>query len=256
MQLTGPEIIKRMSGENPDIIITPFDNRCLGSNSYDLHLSDTLRVYKRTIPYGTKPAIEYRGNPDLHTMADWYENTMSYNIYQDINSPAVRKDTAYRDNMVSQNNRHPFTHDIRNPRYLIDPTNPAHHETIEIKIPETGLILSPTIGYLGATVEYTETRNLFPYIDGKSSIGRNFILNHHTAGRGDDGFCGEWTLEIRVLYPTVVYPYMRIGQIYYEEFTGERKPYDQNNFSHYNRQRGPTPAAPIPVDRFLADKTR
>ena len=256
MQLTGPEIIKRMSGENPDIIITPFDNRCLGSNSYDLHLSDTLRVYKRTIPYGTKPAIEYRGNPDLHTMADWYENTMSYNIYQDINSPAIKTDTQYRNNMVSQNNRHPFTHDIRNPRYLIDPTNPAHHETIEIKIPETGLILSPTIGYLGATVEYTETRNLFPYIDGKSSIGRNFILNHHTAGRGDDGFCGEWTLEIRVLYPTVVYPYMRIGQIYYEEFTGERKPYDQNKFSHYNRQRGPTPAAPIPVDRFLADKTR
>lgn len=256
MQLTGPEILKRMSDQNPDIIITPFDERCLGSNSYDLHLSDTLRVYARTIPYGTKPAIEYRGDPNLHTMADWYDNTMSYNIYQDINSPAIKADTQYRNNMVSQNNRHPFTHDIRNPRYLIDPTNPAHHETIDIKIPETGLILSPTIGYLGSTVEYTETRNLFPYIDGKSSIGRNFILNHHTAGRGDDGFCGEWTLEIRVLYPTVVYPYMRIGQIYYEEFTGERKPYDQNKSSHYNRQRGPTPAAPIQIDRFLANKTR
>ena len=130
------------------------------------------------------------------------------------------------------------------------------HETVDIKIPDTGLILSPTIGYLGSTLEYTETRNLFPYIDGKSSIGRNFILNHHTAGRGDDGFCGEWTLEIRTLYPTVVYPYMRIGQIYYEEFIGDRKPYNKNTTSHYNGQRGPTPAAPIPIDRFLKDKTR
>ena len=113
--------------------------------------------------------------------------------------------------------------------------------------------MSPDVGYLGATVEYTETRNLFPYIDGKSSVGRNFILNHHTAGRGDDGFCGEWTLEIRVLYPTVVYPYMRIGQIYYEEFNGQRMPYNENPHSHYNGQHGPTAAAVVPVDKFLAD---
>ena len=150
----------------------------------------------------------------------------------------------------------PEKYDIRNPQYLIDPTNPAHHETIDIKIPEGGLILSPYVGYLGSTVEYTETRNLFPYIDGKSSVGRNFILNHHTAGRGDDGFCGEWTLEIRVLYPTVVYPYMRIGQIYYEKFEGERMPYDKNIHSHYNGQRGPTAAAIIPIDSFLKEKQK
>lgn len=251
MQLTGPEIIKRMSGRNPDIVITPFDKRCLGSNSYDLHLGDTLRVYKRTIPHGTKPAIEYLGAPELHSISDWYDNPLSYNIYKDIHSPDIKHNSMYREYMIKENNVHPFTHDIRNPRYLIDPTNPAHHETIDIKIPQTGLILSPTVGYLGSTVEYTETRNLFPYIDGKSSIGRNFILNHHTAGRGDDGFCGEWTLEIRVLYPTVVYPYMRIGQIYYEEFTGARKPYDKNQFSHYNGQREPTPAAAIQIDNFL-----
>jgi dCTP deaminase len=150
----------------------------------------------------------------------------------------------------------PHLFDPRNPNFLIDPTNPEHHETIEIKIPESGYILSPYIGYLGATLEYTETRNLFPYIDGKSSVGRNFILNHHTAGRGDDGFCGEWTLEIRVLYPTVVYPYMRIGQIYYDTFTGQRKPYDQNPASHYNAQRGPTAAACVPIDKFLIQKQK
>ncbi len=245
MQLTGPEILRRMQEkENPDIVIEPFDIRCLGSNSYDLHLADTLRVYKHTIPKGMKPAIEYKGSTGMHSMKDWFE-------CRERDSLSKLGPYYYRDFLAN-----PEKYDIRNPRYLIDPTNPTHHETIDIKIPERGLILSPDVGYLGATVEYTETRNLFPYIDGKSSVGRNFILNHHTAGRGDDGFCGEWTLEIRVLYPTVVYPYMRIGQIYYEQFEGGRMPYDKNPHSHYNGQRGPTAAAIIPIDSFLKGKQK
>lgn len=258
MQLTGPEILKRMKEANannpngkPDIIITPFDERCLGSNSYDLHLGDTLKVYKHTIPSGMKPAIEYKGEPYLHRMQDWFEEPMMHERFRGaVEIPRgvkmVPADYHYQEYL-----RNPDKYDIRNPKYLIDPTNPKHHETIDLKIPETGLILSPCIGYLGATIEYTETRNLFPYMDGKSSIGRNFMLVHHTAGRGDDGFCGQWTLEISVLNPTVVYPYMRIGQIYYEEFIGERKPYNINKSSHYNGQMGATPAVPVPVDTFL-----
>lgn len=238
MQLTGPEIYERMNNikkiHQPDIVIRPFDIKCLGSNSYDLHLGDTLLVYKHTIPRGMKPAIEYQGNAKLHSLRDWFENTVAYDNFK----------------------RDYYEYDAMNPTFLIDPTNPAHHETISIKIPETGLILSPHIGYLGTTLEYTETRNLFPYIDGKSSIGRNFILNHHTAGRGDDGFCGQWTLEIRTLYPTVVYPYMRIGQIYYEKISGHRLPYDTNTNSHYNNQSGPTAAAIVPIDKFLKDNIR
>lgn len=237
MQLTGPEILRKMQKNKsggPDIIIEPFDLRCLGSNSYDLHLGDTLRVYAHTIPQGMKPAIEYKGDISKHSLRDWFNTTIEYRNF--IREP------------------HDFYN--MNPQFLIDPTNPEHHKTVEIKIPETGLILSPNIGYLGTTVEYTETRNLFPYIDGKSSIGRNFILNHHTAGRGDDGFCGQWTLEIKTLYPTVVYPYMRIGQIYYEKFSGNRLPYDKNPNSHYTNQAGPTIAAPVPVDSFLKEKIR
>lgn len=229
MQLTGPEILKRMNADNPDIIIRPFDARCLGSNSYDLHLADTLKVYTTTIPRGMRPAIEYTPGKNNYSMRDWFPNRRDYLKYL----------------------LNPGEYDVRNPRYLINPCGKKSNETTEIKIPDTGLILSPNIGYLGSTIEYTETRNLFPYIDGKSSVGRNFIFNHHTAGRGDDGFCGQWTLEIAVMYPTVVYPYMRIGQIYYEEFTGERMPYNQNPASHYNGQTGPTSAAVIPIDRFL-----
>ncbi|MBQ8294042.1 MAG: hypothetical protein IJX89_01480 [Alphaproteobacteria bacterium] len=246
MQLTGPEILRRMQGENPDIVITPFDMRCLGPNSYDLHLGDTLRVYKHTIPKGMRPAIPYKGSTGMHHMRDWFEDN-GYPTMGMVDSEPY----YYRDYL-----KHPEKYDLRNPRYLIDPTNPKHHETIDIKIPETGLVLHPMFGFLGSTVEYTETRNLIPHIDGKSSVGRNFIKNHFTAGRGDDGFCGDWTLEIEVLYPTVVYPYMRIGQIYYETIMGERMPYDKIKTSHYNGQRGPTAAAPIPIDRFLREKQK
>ena len=56
MQLTGPEILRIMTetkpqGKQPDIIIKPFDEKCLGSNSYDLHLADTLKIYKMYIIY-------------------------------------------------------------------------------------------------------------------------------------------------------------------------------------------------------------
>ena len=235
MQLTGPEIKRQMTLRNPgnpngcpNIIIEPFFEECLGSNSYDLHLGDTLKVYKRAIPSGMKPALEYDPKHE-YSMQDWFETWISWEAYQ----------------------KYPWRWDPANPRHLIDPCNPEHHETISIKIPKTGLIISPRFGYLGNTAEYTETYNLFPYIDGKSSGGRNFISIHETAGRGDDGFCGNWTLEITVKYPTVVYPNMRIGQIYYEKFIGDRKPYHKNNASHYCGQTEPTAAAPIPIDNFI-----
>lgn len=234
MQLTGPEILRRMTINNknnpeykPDIIITPFNEKCLGSNSYDLHLGNMLKIYKHTLPMGMLPAIKYDKNK-TYSMRDWFTDKEKFLTYK----------------------KHPELFDPRNPAFLIDPCDEQSHETIDITIPESGLILSPSIGYLGHTVEYTETYNLFPYIDGKSSVGRNFILNHHTAGRGDDGFCGQWTLEIKVLYPTVVRPNMRIGQIYYEEFIGDRKPYNQNQHNHYNGQMGPTAAAAIPIEKI------
>lgn len=239
MQLTGPAIdylrkphfFRKLLKLPPLIVIEPFDAKCLGSNSYDLHLDNKLRVYKHTLPKGMKPAIPYnqeKYETGEYSMRDWFDNAWQYEDY------CLR----------------PENYDIRNPKFLLNPCDDKNHETIDITIPETGLILSPNVGYLGSTVEYTETRLLFPYIDGKSSLGRNFILNHHTAGRGDDGFCGYWTLEIKVLYPTVVFPNMRIGQIYYETFIGKRKPYNKNKNSHYNNQKGPTPAAPISIEKL------
>lgn len=90
----------------------------------------------------------------------------------------------------------------------------------EIIIPEEGLVLKPNVLYLGRTNEYTETHNLVPGIDGRSSIGRHGISIHITAGFGDVGFKGTWTLEISCVQPVRIYPNIEIGQLYYEEITG------------------------------------
>lgn len=87
--------------------------------------------------------------------------------------------------------------------------------TRSIKIPECGIMLKPGILYLGRTVEYTETYDFVPCFDGRSSGGRLGISVHETAGFGDDGFCGYWTLEISVVHPTIIYPFVQIGQIYF-----------------------------------------
>lgn len=88
-------------------------------------------------------------------------------------------------------------------------------------IPEEGLVLHPGRLYLAKTMEYTETHNLVPMLVGRSSIGRLGIFVHVTAGFGDVGFSGNWTLELTCVQPVRVYPGMEICQIYYQTTTGE-----------------------------------
>jgi len=58
------------------------------------------------------------------------------------------------------------------------------------------MVLAPGQLFLGRTVERTETHGLVPMIEGRSSIGRLGLFVHVTAGFGDVGFCGFWTLEM------------------------------------------------------------
>lgn len=106
-----------------------------------------------------------------------------------------------------------------------------------IKIPEEGYVLMPNVLYLGRTNEYTETYNFVPGIDGRSSIGRLGIEIHRTAGFGDVGFKGTWTLEITAVMPVRIYPNEQIGQLYYEEITGKPTLYN----GRYNGQIDATP---------------
>ena len=97
-----------------------------------------------------------------------------------------------------------------------------HHNTItHFEIPEEGFVLYPHIFYMGVTQEYTETHAHVPFLEGKSSTGRLGIDIHATAGKGDVGFCGTWTLEISVKQPVRIYRGMPIGQLIYFPVEGE-----------------------------------
>ncbi len=100
----------------------------------------------------------------------------------------------------------------------------------KIIIPEEGLLLSPNTLYLGRTLEFTETYNLVPMLEGRSSIGRLGLFVHITAGFGDVGFRGFWTLEMFCVQPIRIYPNVEICQIYYHTIQGENKPYQSNKY--------------------------
>jgi dCTP deaminase len=113
----------------------------------------------------------------------------------------------------------------------------THNKIKTFEIPDQGYILQPGTLYLGVTWEYTETRNFVPFLEGKSSIGRLGIDIHATAGKGDAGFCNNWTLEISVKMPVRVYKGMPIGQLIYFEMDGEiETPYDKKLNAKYNQR--------------------
>lgn len=88
-------------------------------------------------------------------------------------------------------------------------------------IPDSGLLLQPNKLYLGRTLEYTKTERFVPMLEGRSSIGRLGLFIHVTAGFGDVGFAGCWTLEMFCIHPIVIYPNVEICQIYYHTPSGE-----------------------------------
>ena len=55
---------------------------------------------------------------------------------------------------------------------------------------------------------------------GRSSVGRLGLSVHVTAGFGDIGFRGRWTLELVATEPVRIYPGMEICQIYYHTICG------------------------------------
>ncbi|AYV56019.1 dCTP deaminase [Leptospira kmetyi] len=156
MILTGKEIQKRI---DKDIVITPYSEKQLNPNSYNLRLHEELLVYTE-LPL-----------------------------------------------------------DMKKP-------NPAE----KLIIPESGLLLKPGVLYLGRTLEFTETHNLVPMLEGRSSIGRLGMLVHVTAGFGDVGFKGFWTLEISVIQPLIVYPGVEVCQIFYHTLEGQITEYTSGKY--------------------------
>ena len=101
-----------------------------------------------------------------------------------------------------------------------------------VHIPAEGLVLTPNQLYLGRTIERTETHNLVPMIEGRSSIGRLGLFVHVTAGFGDVGFCGFWTLEMFAVQPVKIYPGLSICQLFFHQIAGEITEYTSDKYQH------------------------
>ena len=95
------------------------------------------------------------------------------------------------------------------------------NETRTIEIPEEGYILEPNKLYLGSTNKFTKTYNYVPLLAGLEELAALGVEIHVTAGFGDNGFEGTWTLEIICTNPTILYPNMLIGKVYYHPLVGD-----------------------------------
>ena len=111
---------------------------------------------------------------------------------------------------------------------VLDMKKPNKYKTIII--PEEGLQLEPGKLYLGRTVEYTATKNFVPMLEGRSSVGGLGLFIHVTAGFGDVGFRGYWTLEVFCVQPIIIYPNVEICQVYYHDIHGEYEEYKSGKY--------------------------
>lgn len=109
------------------------------------------------------------------------------------------------------------------------------NEAIGLRIPSEGLVLKPGTLYLGRTNEYTRTEQYVPMLEGRSSIGRLGLYIHVTAGFGDVGFAGYWTLEMHCIHPIRIYTGVEICQIFYHSIEGE---YDKYSSGKYQNNEG------------------
>ena len=141
--------------------------------------------------------------------------------------------------------------------YDTDPLDMKNENTSHgIRIPDDGLLLETHRLYLGRTIEYTATDGFVPMLEGRSSIGRLGLFVHVTAGFGDVGFKGFWTLEIFCVQPIRIYAGVEICQIFYHTIEGDYVSYSggkyQNNtgiqHSLLFTEFGPDPQLPLSGD--------
>lgn len=106
------------------------------------------------------------------------------------------------------------------------------HAVQKIVIPQEGYVLEKGKLYLGRTVEYTKTDKYVPMLEGRSSIGRLGLFVHITAGFGDVGFNGFWTLEMFCVQPIRIYAGAEICQIFYHSIEGDYTRYASNKYQN------------------------
>lgn len=126
---------------------------------------------------------------------------------------------------------------IFNPTKIIDLKKEVPDDSYkEITLDDNGFLVLPNMLVLGVSVEWTKADGLLMMYEGKSSLGRLGVESHICAGAGDVGFEGHWTLEIRVMFPTRIYPGMPIGQIMFFDVLGFPLSQSYKKIGSYNNE--------------------
>jgi dCTP deaminase len=113
------------------------------------------------------------------------------------------------------------------PQHVLNTRKKYNLEFMQCKeIPSQGYILKPGILYLGSTIEYAGSTKYIPCIEGRSSVARVGLSVHLSAGFGDIGFVGRWTLELSVVQPLRIYAGIEICQIMFYSIEGDYNLYN------------------------------
>lgn len=237
--LLASEIIKEM--ENGNIIIenSPKEKLTINPNSINLTLSNKLKVYKINRSYVDDIYLkEYPGVFDFDPDTRGYRPILKFDIKKHERLKSLNcyvNNNAYIDE-TEDTIRKNFCCD----KYYLD----LHKddETLDLTIPDDGIVLYPGIHYIGSTNEKTTVNGFVPIIDGRSSIGRKGCFIHSSASLGDNGFKGTWTLHLTVTEPVKIYPNDEICQISFRTVEGDPDNPINKYKGRYYDQEGPTPS--------------
>lgn len=146
---------------------------------------------------------------------------------------------------------------IRRPTRYLDPAEDSAPLFEPVKVgPGELFVLGPGECALASTAETVRIGDdLVGRVEGKSSVGRLFLLVHTTAGFIDPGFHGKITLELVNLAPIPIrlHPGMKIGQLALQRLgTPAARPYGSAELqSRYQWQT--YPATSRSYEGFRAD---
>lgn len=212
MILAGTEIHRRV--KEGVVTIDPFEPAHLNPASIDLTLGSTVAVYEDFT--SCQAADEWEAAKD---------KTRPYTNYHPDFGKGAYDGRGLMSGGQSQ---------------ALNTKEPARLRKWEID-PEIGWVILPGVGYLMHTVERIHTDVYVPVLDGKSSIGRLFVQVHVTAGFGDPGFNGQYTLEVTSKFPVRLFPGMRVCQMRFHHLDGDAVSYQK--LGHYIGDKAVGPVA-------------
>lgn len=103
-----------------------------------------------------------------------------------------------------------------------------------------GFWVQPGMLVLAHTEEEIGSDFYVPMYSGRSSVARCGLFTEVSAGFGEIGFKRQWTLElIAPAHPVLIWPGMRIGQVFFETASDVSVLYGRDIKAHYATQEGP-----------------